>query len=148
LELPGGIGKMNFVFLLGLLGLTIFISLYDFRYARIPNWVTIPLFIIGLIFNSPHPGGIYVLLGSFWIAWKLGWMGGGDAKLWGGLIVCLPSDYQMFWAIPLVFFATGALQLLWRKIRGRTLIGVRSPGAWRTFVYMLVILAQELHHAY
>jgi Flp pilus assembly protein protease CpaA len=139
---------MNFVFLLGLLGLTIFISLYDFRYARIPNWVTIPLFIIGLIFNSPHPVGIYVLLGSFWIAWKLGWMGGGDAKLWGGLIVCLPSDYQMFWAIPLVFFATGALQLLWRKIRGRTLIGVRSPGAWRTFVYMLVILAQELHHAY
>ena len=139
---------MNLVFLLGLLGLTIFISLYDFRYARIPNWVTIPLFIIGLIFNSPHPVGIYVLLGSFWIAWKLGWMGGGDAKLWGGLIVCLPSDYQMFWAIPLVFFATGALQLLWRKIRGRTLIGVRSPGAWRTFVYMLVILAQELHHAY
>ena len=139
---------MNFVFLLGLLGLTIFISLYDFRYARIPNWVTIPLFIIGLIFNSPHPVGIYVLLGSFWIAWKLGWMGGGDAKLWGGLIVCLPSDYQMFWAIPLVFFATGALQLLWRKIRGRTLIVVRSPGAWRTFVYMLVILAQELHHAY
>ena len=139
---------MNFVFLLGLLGLTIFISLYDFRYARIPNWVTIPLFIIGLIVNSPHPFGIYILLISFWMAWKLGWMGGGDAKLWGGLIVCLPSDYQMFWAIPLVFFATGALQLLWRKIRGRTLIGVRSPGAWRTFVYMLVILAQELHHAY
>ena len=139
---------MNFVFLLGLLGLTIFISLYDFRHARIPNWVTIPLFIIGLIFNSPHTIGIYVLLGSFWIAWKLSWMGGGDAKLWMGLVVSIPPAYQMLWIIPLVFFATGVLQLLWRKIRGRTLIGVRSPGAWRTFVYMLVILAQELHHAY
>jgi Flp pilus assembly protein protease CpaA len=139
---------MNLVFLPGLLGLTIFISLYDFRHARIPNWVTIPLFIIGLIFNSPHPIGIYVLLGSFWIAWKLGWMGGGDAKLWMALIVTLPSGYQMLWTIPLVLFATGALQLLWRRIRGMPLTGVRSPGAWRTLVYLLVILIQELHHAH
>jgi len=139
---------MNLVFLPGLLGLTIFISLYDFRHARIPNWVTIPLFIIGLIFNSPHPIGIYVLLGSFWIAWKLGWMGGGDAKLWMALIVTLPSGYQMLWTIPLVFFATGALQLLWRKIRGMPLTGIRSPGAWRTIAYMLVILVQEFHYAY
>jgi len=139
---------MNLVFLPGLLGLTIFISLYDFRHARIPNWVTIPLFIIGLIFNSPHPIGIYVLLGSLWIAWKLGWMGGGDAKLWMALIVTLPSGYQMLWTIPLVFFATGALQLLWRKIRGMPLTGIRSPGAWRTIAYMLVILVQEFHYAY
>ncbi|MBT3321344.1 MAG: prepilin peptidase [Anaerolineae bacterium] len=139
---------MSFFLLLALLLLSLFVSLYDFRYARIPNWVTIPLFIVGLIVNSPHPLGIYALLFSFWIVWKLGWMGGGDAKLWMGLIVSLPSGYQMLWIIPLVFFATGTLQLLWRKIRGRTLTGVRSPGAWRTLVYMLVILAQELHHAY
>ena len=139
---------MSFFLLLALLLLSLFVSLYDFRYARIPNWVTIPLFIVGLIVNSPHPLGIYALLFIFWIVWKLGWMGGGDAKLWMGLIVSLPSGYQMLWIIPLVFFATGTLQLLWRKIRGRTLTGVRSPGAWRTLVYMLVILAQELHHAY
>ena len=139
---------MNLFFLLALLSLTIFVSLYDLRHARIPNWVTIPLFIIGLIFNSPHPIGIYVLLGSFWIAWKLGWMGGGDAKLWMALIVTLPSGYQMLWTIPLVLFATGALQLLWRKIRGMPLTGIRSPGAWRTLVYLLVILIQELHYAY
>ena len=139
---------MSFIFLLTLLLLSFLVSLYDFHYARIPNWVTIPLFIIGLIVNSPHPFGIYVLLGSFLGAWKLGWMGGGDAKLWMGFIVCLPSIYQMLWIIPLVFFATGALQLLWRKIRGRTLTGIRTPGAWRTLIYMLVILVQELHHAY
>ena len=139
---------MNLVFLLALLSLTIFVSLYDFRYARIPNWVTIPLFIIGLIVNSPHPFGIYVLLASFWITWKLGWMSGGDAKLWMALIVVLPSGYQMLWTIPLVLFATGALQLLWRKIRGMPLTGIRSPGAWRTLVYLLVILIQELHYAY
>ena len=139
---------MNLFFLLALLSLTIFVSLYDFRHARIPNWVTIPLLIIGLIFNSPHPIGIYVLLGSFWIAWKLGWMGGGDAKLWMGLVVSIPPAYQILWIIPLVFFATGALQLLWRKIRGMPLTGIRSPGAWRTLVYLLVILIQELHYAY
>ena len=139
---------MNFFLLLTLLLLSFFVSLYDFRHARIPNWVTIPLLIIGFIVNSPRPFGIYIFLVSFWIAWKLGWMGGGDAKLWMGLIVCLPSAYQMPWVIPLIFFATGTLQILWRIIRGRTLTGVRSPGAWRTLLYMLVILAQEFHHAY
>ena len=139
---------MSFFLFLALLFLSLLISLYDFHHARIPNWLTIPLFIIGLIVNSPHPFGVYVLLICFWITWKLGWMGGGDAKLWMGLIVSLPLGYQMLWIIPLVFFATGALQLLWRKLRGRTLTGVRSPGAWRTLVYMLLILAQEFHHAY
>ena len=139
---------MNFFLLFTLLLMSFFVSLYDFRHARIPNWVTIPLFVTGLIVNSPHSLSVYVLLVSFWIAWKLGWMGGGDAKLWMGLVVSLPPDYQMPWGIPLVFFATGALQLLWRKIKGRTLIGFHSPGAWRTLVYMLVILTQELSHAY
>jgi Flp pilus assembly protein protease CpaA len=139
---------MSFFLLLALLLLSFLVSLYDFRHARIPNWITIPLLIIGLIFNSPHPFGIYAFLISFWIAWKLGWMGGGDAKLWMGFVVTIPPAYQTLWIIPLVFFATGALQLLWRKIRGRTLTGVRSPGAWRTLVYMLIILIQELHHAY
>ncbi|MBC8334578.1 MAG: prepilin peptidase [Anaerolineales bacterium] len=139
---------MNLFFLLALLSLTAFVSLYDLHHARIPNWATIPLLILGLIANSPHPLGIYIILLSFWIAWKLGWMGAGDAKLWMGLIVSLPAAYQMLWAIPLVFFATAALQLLWRKVRGKTLAGVRSPGAWRTPVYMLVILVQELHYAY
>ena len=139
---------MNFFLLLTLLLLSFFVSLYDFRHARIPNWVTIPLLIIGFIVNSPRPFGIYIFLVSFWIAWKLGWMGGGDTKLWMGLIVSLPSAYQMLWIIPLIFFATGALQLLWRKIKGRILTGVRSPGAWRTLVYLLVILIQELSHAY
>jgi|SaaInlStandDraft_3_1057020.scaffolds.fasta_scaffold15813_3 Flp pilus assembly protein protease CpaA len=87
---------MNLFFLLALLSLTIFVSLYDLRHARIPNWVTIPLFIIGLIFNSPHPIGIYVLLGSFWIAWKLSWMGGGDAKLWMGLVVYVLKAFGQF----------------------------------------------------
>jgi Flp pilus assembly protein protease CpaA len=139
---------MSFIFLFTLLLLSFFVSLYDFRHARIPNWVTIPLFVTGLIVNSPHPFGIYIFLVSFWIAWKLGWMGGGDAKLWMGLVVTIPPVYQALWIIPLVLFATGALQLLWRKSKIRTLTGVRTPGAWRTCVYLLVILIQELHHAY
>ena len=139
---------MNFFLLLSLLLLSFFVSLYDFRHARIPNWVTIPLIILGLIVNSPHHLSIYIILLSFWMAWKLGWMGAGDAKLWMALIIVLPSGYQMLWTIPLVFFATGALQLLWRKIRGMPLTGIRSPGAWRTIAYMLVILVQEFHYAY
>ena len=139
---------MSLFLLFALFFLSLFVSLYDFRHASIPNWVTIPLFITGLIVNSPHQFGIYVLLVSLWMAWKLGWMGGGDAKFWMGLVVTIPPVYQILWVIPLVFFATGALQLLWKKIRSRTLTGVRTPGAWRTFLYLLVILIQELHHAY
>lgn len=33
---------------IALLLLTIFVSLYDLRTRRIPNWVTIPLFLAGL----------------------------------------------------------------------------------------------------
>ena len=139
---------MNLFFLFSLLMLTILVSIYDFRHTRIPNWVTMPLFITGFMLNSPHPFALYILLLSFWITWKLGWMGAGDAKLWMGLVVSVPPAYQLLWAIPFIFFVTGALQITQRKIKGKALFGVRSPGAWRTSLYLLVILTQELPHAH
>jgi len=139
---------MTFFFLLALLLTSLWVSLYDFRYARIPNWITLSLISIGVIVNSPHSLSVYVFIFAFWLAWRLGWMGAGDAKLWIGLILSLPLTSQRLWIIPLVFFSTGILQLLWRKIRGSTLTGIHTPGAWRTFFYLSAILIQEFQHAY
>ena len=125
--------------------LAVLISVYDFRYARIPNWVTLPLIILGILVNTPLPWHVFLLGAGFFIAWRSAWMGGGDAKFWIGILFVLPANHITLWALPLTFFGTGLLQLLWRKIRGEPVTGRRTPGAWRTVVYLMILVS---FHAY
>jgi len=75
-----------------LLGLTA--GIIDWRYARIPNWLTMPALVIGIIVNTWSRGwtgakdsllgaglGFALLLGFF----ALRLLGGGDCKLVGAL---------------------------------------------------------------
>lgn len=119
--------------------LAILVSIYDFRYARIPNWVTLPLIIVGTWLNLPHPEYVFFFLAAFFFAWRVDWMGGGDAKLWSGMILMIPATPVILWAIPFTFFSTALIQLLWRKIRGEVLTGRRAPAAWRVVIYLLVL---------
>lgn len=118
--------------------LVILISLYDLRYRRIPNWITLPLMLLGLYVSFPGNPLIWVASSFVFLAWKFGFMGGGDAKLWIGLLWCLSSFGDgmvilMFVALML----TGVAQMLVRALsQKRVVIGFKTAGAWRAVVFM------------
>ncbi len=121
-----------------LFALVILISLYDLKYRKIPNWVTLPLMLLGLYVG--FPGNPLIWIGSSFIfsAWKFGFMGGGDAKLWIGLLWCLSSfgDGVVIWMF-VAFMLTGVAQIVVRVLsQKRVAIGFKTAGAWRTVVFM------------
>jgi Flp pilus assembly protein protease CpaA len=121
-----------------LLPLVILISLYDLKYRKIPNWFTLPLILLGLYVNFPGNPIIRIASSFMFSAWKSGFMGGGDAKLWIGLLWCLSSFGEgmvilMFVALMLTGVAQIAVRALSQK---RIAIGFKTAGAWRTVVFM------------
>src|SRR5262245_16733167 len=79
----------------------------DFRFRRIPNWLTVPMFVLGLVFHAVVGGwagsgtglidsglkssllGFFVGFGTLFALWLIGGGGGGDVKLMGALAVWL-----------------------------------------------------------
>jgi len=64
-------------------------------------------------------------------------MGGGDAKLWIGLLWCLsPLGDDVVWMF-VALMLTGVAQIVVRALsQKRVAIGFRTAGAWRTVVFM------------
>ena len=116
------------------------VSLYDVRASRIPNWVTLPVLLSGLI--AHFPGHVELWLSSLILlsAWASHWMGAGDVKLWMALLWSLPIDpgsnviFFMFGT----FIITGLVQILWRIAKRQSVIGLLTPGAWRTIPFILL----------
>lgn len=127
--------------------LCLYLTVHDLRYRKVPNWITLPLILIGIIVN--FPGTPTLWLGNIILltAWGSGWMGGGDVKLWIGLLWCTFS----FWgdSVTLVMFltliATAIAQILVRILaKKRDVVGIKLPGAWRALAYLIFLV---LHHA-
>ena len=85
---------MNIFILISVIILISLSSVYDIKYRRIPNFITLHAILIGLFYhsyNSGFDGFRYSLLGTFTgvglliIPYFLGKMGGGDAKLLGAV---------------------------------------------------------------
>ena len=116
----------------------ILISLYDLKYRKIPNLATLPLLLLGLYVSFPGNPIIWVASAIIFSAWKSGFMGGGDAKLWIGLLWCLSSfsENVVVWMFG-AFMLTGGAQIIVRALRQkRVAIGFRTAGAWRAVVFM------------
>ena len=118
--------------------LVILISLYDLKYRKVPNWITLPLMLIGFYVSFPGDPIIWIASAFIFSAWKSGFMGGGDAKLWIGLLWCLSSFGErliivMFAALMLTGIAQIGVRALSQK---RIAIGLRTAGAWRAVVFM------------
>jgi len=140
---------------LALLTLVILLAIYDRRRGRVPNWVTLPLLLVGLLANLTRALTTHWvdLVETRWIelaetlvacallfaAWRMGWMGGGDAKLWLALLWLTPVELAR--SSVLVMFAclaaTGLAQIAWRKLKKQPAFGVRSAGAWRAVPFAL-----------
>jgi len=115
------------------------LSLYDLQTGKIPNWTTLPLLAAGFVLH--FPGDTLLWLGSclLFAAWRAGQMGAGDAKLWMALFWLLPSDERFLLFFFLSLLLTATLQIGYRQLRGKSVTGVRSPAAWRTIPYILLI---------
>ena len=116
------------------------LSLYDLKYRTVPNWVSLPLMLVGFIIAG-FPGNPVLWIGSVFIfqAWRLGVIGGGDAKLWIGLLWCLFSftgeGILVLMSVSLVI--TGLAQLAVRACtRQEVQTSIKTPGAWRAVVFM------------
>jgi len=128
-----------------LLVLLLLLSLHDLHHARVPNWVTLPLLGIGLLWNFPGALETWLACLLLFAAWRAGWLGGGDAKLWMALLWLTPAAQAQTAALVLsgIFVLTALAQLLWRKFNNlwhsckTPLTGVKSPGAWRTIPYAI-----------
>ena len=118
--------------------LVVLISLYDLKYRKIPNWITLPLMLLGLYVGFPGNPIIWIASAFIFSAWKLGFMGGGDAKLWIGLLWCLSLFGDR--VVVLMFAAwmlTGVAQIFVRGLsQKRVTIGLKTAGAWRAVVFM------------
>lgn len=118
------------------------ISLYDLRTRRIPNWCTLPLFAAGVIAHFPNRPEIWLASFALMYAWAEDLIGAGDAKLWMALLWALPVE-QSSHALLFIFISfliTGFAQVIWRTIRKQPISNIKSPAAWRTLPFLLMLL--------
>ena len=122
--------------------LCLFVTLYDFRYHRVPNWITLPLMLIGFVANFPGTPTLWFGNILLLAAWSSGWMGGGDVKLWAGLLWCtftLYGDYVIL-VMFITLILTGMAQILARFLMQKSdVMGIKLPGAWRSLVFSIFI---------
>lgn len=116
------------VFIAGVLLLTGISAYTDTRSRRIPNWLTISAFVLGLVYQAVfHQGpgladagrAFAVGFGTFFVLWIIGGGGGGDVKLMGALSVWLGLKltlYAMVLSMVFVVLGTGAV-MAWTILR-------------------------------
>lgn len=94
-----------------LCGVTLIAAIWDIRFHKIPNKITLPLFLAGLVFQIATDGlsglgqglaGFAVGFLPLFLLWMVGSAGGGDAKLMGAATVWLGFKY----AIAVLFIST------------------------------------------
>jgi Flp pilus assembly protein protease CpaA len=100
----------------------LWIGLDDIRIRRVPNTVTYPLMLIGIVRAVACGDGTCLL---YWVVfftlWMMRFMGGGDAKLLMGLFGIYP-DFQLAWLVGLCVLITGLPYLAFKyRSRWRTI---------------------------
>lgn len=106
---------------------TLVAAYIDYRTQRIPNKLTVPLFLLGWVYqlyaNGPHGllyglAGFAIGFGVYFVLWLIGGGGGGDAKLAGAVSVWLGFEKTLAMIIVSTFFViigTGFV-LLWSML--------------------------------
>lgn len=111
-----------------LLALLVAAAIYDVRYRRIPNWLTVSGVVVGFLINgligAPEGGLLFALqglaagFGMYMVLYVLRAMGAGDVKLMAAVGTLV--GYQRWFGI---FFVTaivgGIMALLLVTVRGR-----------------------------
>lgn len=79
-------------FCIAVVALTLVAAVVDWRTRRLPNWLTVPAFLIALVFHATVGHGVLFSLGGFAVGFGIllvlmmvGGGGGGDVKLMGAI---------------------------------------------------------------
>lgn len=123
---------------------TIAASVFDFRFRKIPNKLTMPMFLLGLVFKVSfngwsgngeegfiHAGLADALLaflvgfGTLFMLWMIGGGGGGDVKLMGALSVWLGFQLTLYVMIVSTLFVLVGTSLI-------VFMSVVTRGIWKT----------------
>ena len=99
-------------------------SLHDIIARTVPNWMALALAVLGLALRSVDgtlPGGMLAGTSVFVaaaIAWRRGWMGGGDVKLLGAAALVVPPSgvVNFIIAVSLTGSVLALLYLLARRL--------------------------------
>lgn len=128
-----------------LLFLCLFATVYDFRYRRVPNWITLPLIFIGMVADFPGTPALWLGTILLLTAWSSGWMGGGDVKLWLGLLWCTFSfvGERVTLIMFIILIVTSLVQIIARVLMKKDAVGIKLPGAWRTLVFLLFVVVDS-----
>ena len=119
-----------------LIALVLGAAVYDIRYRRIPNWLTVMGVVVGLLLNSflyqGWPGlrlgllGLAVAFGIYFVLYALRAMGAGDVKLMAavGAMVGWQDWFGIFIITAMVGGAAALVLVLLRGRLKRTLFNV------------------------
>jgi len=123
------VGQMALVQIALVLGgiLLVAAALHDVAARTIPNWVSLSLFVLGVILrciDGKLVAGLSLGLAVFAVAtfcWKRGWMGGGDVKLLSAAAIFVPPLHvgDMLIAVTLTGGVVGLIYLLGRSLLPR-----------------------------
>jgi prepilin peptidase CpaA len=112
----------TYVFAMLVAGFMALCAVTDYRTKRIPNWLTVPAAILGLVFSSLAPGGIglamslagfAVGLALLLLPWLLGGGGMGDVKMLAALGTWLgPVGILVAFGLGSVLAAFGMIAVL------------------------------------
>jgi Flp pilus assembly protein protease CpaA len=127
-----------------MMGVVMGAVIIDQRNRRIPNWLTMSTFALGVILH--FPANIETWVGCFLVisAWRARMTGGGDAKLWIALLWLTPT-VMVPWSL-VVFGGSMLLTGLGQKLllHLRHIEAKPGPAAWRALPYALWVLATLL----
>jgi len=93
------------VFVVAVVGFTLLTTIWDFKYYRIPNQFTLPMFFAGWIYQGVFEQlsglgtgalGFLVGFGVLFLLWMIGSAGGGDVKLMGALSVWMGFNWSIY----------------------------------------------------
>ncbi len=112
------------------------IAVKDLQEERIPNLVTYPIMLAGVVCAYILQDATFLLFWFvLWLAWETHLMGAGDAKLLMGLFALWP-DMQLAYVVAASILITGIPYLIY-KYRGQWRLALRGLG-WRLFTLKLL----------